>query len=333
MTATTANCSIAGNARDLRLIADIGGTNARFALSDGAALLHVAVLPCADYAGPASAAAAYLTAQGFTVQSAANGRPITRGAFAVATPVTGDRIQMTNHVWNFSVEETRRNLGLGTLEVINDFTAIALSIPRLAADDVYKVGGGTAQPLKPIGIIGPGTGLGVGAVVFDKAGNPIPVATEGGHVTMPATNRRAFDIFETLKEMKYHHISAERVVSGKGLVNLYNAICALDKVKNEEKTPAEITTSALNKSCNISIETIDLFCNFLGTVAGNLALSYGAHGGVYIAGGIVPQLGENVFKASGFYASFCDKGRFRDYLAGIPVYVVTHPYPGLLGLI
>jgi len=307
-----------------RLIADIGATNARFAIANDDGIAHIDVLPCDDFATLADAAKTYLSRTGAPAPKA--------GAFAVAIPLNGsDQVAMTNNHWTFSIQATRAAIGLDKLDVINDFTALALGIPHLTPDDYFQVSGEAAVKGAPIGIIGPGTGLGVGAIIFGADGKPVPVTTEGGHVTMPATTEREFKLFEWLKQTKYHHISAERVISGKGLVNIYHAICGVDGLTLPEKTPAEITEAALARSCPVCVETLDLFCHFLGVAAGNLALTYGAFGGVFIAGGIVPRLG-SYFAASRFRDSFLEKGRFKDYLAPIPTYVITHPYPGLEGL-
>lgn len=305
-----------------KLIADIGATNARFALVEGAKIDRIEVLPCESYPTLADAARTYLQKTG--------GRPDT-GAFAIATPMDGtDTVTMTNHAWSFSIAETCKGIGLKSLRVINDFAALAHAVPYLTEGDRYQLGGGKARENMPIAIIGPGTGLGVAGVVFAD-GKPVTVTTEGGHVTMPATSAREFALFEWLLRTKYHHVSAERVISGKGLVNLYNAVCGVDGLSLPERTPAEITQAALDGSCKACSETLELFCHFLGVVAGNLALTYGAAGGVYIAGGIVPRLGD-YFKNSRFRESFLAKGRFKDYLERIPAFVVTHPYPGLEGL-
>ena len=305
-----------------KLIADIGGTNARFGIVDNGKIDHIEVLGCADYPSPAAAANAYLKKNALKPEA---------GAFAVATALDGsDNVAMTNHVWAFSINQTCRDIGLQKLQVINDFTALAYGMPTLTANDYFQVGGGAKKAGMPISIIGPGTGLGVAGIVFDNA-KPVVVTTEGGHVTMPVTDAREFALFEWLKSSKYHHISAERVISGKGLVNLYHAVCAVDGVKMEEKTPAEITNAGLDGSCKVCAEVLDLFCHLLGVAAGNLALSYGAAGGVFIAGGIVPRLGD-YFVKSRFRESFLAKGRFRNYLEPVPTFVVTHPYPGLEGL-
>lgn len=305
-----------------RLIADIGATNARFALAERDGIKKIEVLSCAEHPSLRAAVSAYLKK---TRQETPK-----EGIFAVAAPVGGDTISMPNHPWTFSIQETQSLLGLQSFRVINDFTALAYAVPHLKKDDISQIGEGKPRPGLPVAIIGPGTGLGVGAIVFSD-GKPIPVATEGGHVTMPATTPREFALFEWLKQEKYSHISAERVISGKGLVNLYNAIRGIDALSLPDRDPAEITATALKKSCDVSAEALDLFCHFLGVAAGNLALTYGAFGGVYIAGGIVPRM-LDYFSASRFRASFLSKGRFRDYLAQIPTSVITHPYPGLEGL-
>lgn len=308
-----------------KLIADIGGTNARFAMvSNDNIISNIQVLACADYPTLSDAVQTYLSDQKI--------KPVT-GAFAVATPLDGsDQVTMMNHVWSFSIQETKEKAGLEHLVILNDFTALALSVPRLSQSDYKKISDhGTPVPFMPIGIIGPGTGLGVSAIVFDQSGKAVPVTTEGGHVTMPATTQREFDIFAALTKAKYHHISAERVVSGKGIVNLYNGIHLVDNISPENLSPADITQRGLNQSCSRCTEAIELFCHFLGIVAGNLALSYGANGGIYIAGGIVPQLGD-FFLNSRFRESFEAKGRYKDYLSRIPTYLITHPFPGLEGL-
>ena len=305
-----------------KLIADIGGTNARFAIVTNGRISDIQVLACQDHKDPAAAALAYL--------ASVNVKP-EAGAFAVATSLDGgDAVAMTNHVWAFSIEETRKALGFSRLQVINDFTAIAQAMPYLSAADCFQVGSGEVRKNMPIAIIGPGTGLGVAGIVF-HGDTPVVVTTEGGHVTMPVADAREFALFNWLKKTKYHHISAERVVSGKGLINLFHAVCGVDGLDLPEKTPAEIAAAGLDGSCKVSAEVLDLFCHFLGVCAGNLALSYGAAGGVYIAGGIVPQLGD-YFTHSRFRESFLAKGRFREYLERIPSFVVTHPFPGLEGL-
>ena len=313
-----------GGTREIRIIADIGGTNARFALIDDAGRAGEArILRCADYPDPVAAAEAFLDA------TAPTSRP-KRGAIAVASPVAGDRVTMTNHPWSFSVEDVRRRLGLDALRVINDFEAIALAIPHLGGDDLYRVGGGDPVPDMAVAVFGPGTGLGVSALVPTAEGWA-PLATEGGHVTMAACNEREAAVLALLRR-DHGHVSAERVISGPGLVNLYLSLSALEGLRADPAaTPDEVSRRAAEGASPAAAEALEMFCAMLGTVASDLALSLGARGGVYIAGGIVPKLGP-AFAASGFRRRFEDKGRFADYLAAIPVFVITHPLPAFVGL-
>lgn len=305
------------------LVADIGGTHARFALVENGEVLHPVVLRCADYQGPAAAAKAFLSA------NSPAGVP-RRAAFAVASAITGDQVEMTNSPWRFSIETTRAALGLERLEVVNDFTAVALSVRHLAPEHRVAVGGGEALAAMPVAVLGPGTGLGVSALIPDGKGGWIALATEGGHATMAAATEREAEILGWLRR-RFDHVSAERVLSGQGLVNLYQAIAALSGRQAVFSTPDVITQRGLDGSCAISRETVATFFAMMGTVAGNLALSLGAKGGVFIAGGILPRMAD-AFQGSGFRARFEEHGRFQPYLAAIPTWLITHPLPAFIGL-
>lgn len=306
------------------LIADIGGTNARFALVDeeGGVGAPMAVR-CAEYAGPAEAARAVLSAHGITEQ------PV-RGAFCVACPVTGDVVNLTNSAWHFSIEQVRNSLGLERLQVINDFTAVALSVRHVGPEHLLKVGGGAVVDGAPIAVLGPGTGLGVSALVPDSSGQWVALATEGGHVTLAATDAREDAVLERLRR-RFGHVSAERVLAGAGLVNLYEALADVHGVSAVYTAPDAVSQRALDGSDPLCRETLELFFAMLGTVAGNLALTLGARGGVYLAGGILPRM-RDAFAQSAFRRRFEDKGRFRDYLAPIPAWLVVHPQPAFAGL-
>ncbi|HKQ81219.1 MAG TPA: glucokinase [Steroidobacteraceae bacterium] len=310
-----------------RLIADIGGTNARFALYRGSVLLEPLVLACADFPSPAAAAAHYLGTLG-----ADHPRP-TEAAFAIAGPITGDLVVMTNHVWRFSLATTKRELGLQRLFVMNDFTALAMAVPYLPADELDAVGLGQPVPDAPIALIGPGTGLGVSGLLpigMGSAREWLPLQGEGGHSTMPAMNDREAAVLAQLRH-RFTHVSAERVISGPGLVNVYNALCALEGKVPEPLEPAEVTQRALQGRDLICREALDMVCAMLGTVAGNLVLMLGAFGGVYIGGGIVPKLGR-MFASSPFRDRFEDKGRYSDYLARVPSYVIRTEHAAFIGL-
>lgn len=304
------------------LIADIGGTNARFARIDAHQQPYAEqTLSCADFADLATAATAYL--------HATEGPYPTRAAIAVATPVTSDWIQFTNSHWSFSTEATRRKLELEQLLILNDFTALALALPLLRADERRTIGGGEAVAGAPIGLIGPGTGLGVSGLVW-SGDRWLPLQTEGGHVTFSPVDEREWAIGQILYR-RFGHISPERLLSGPGLVNLYTALAELEGWSAEDLQPADITERALTGRCPHSRDTLNLFCAILGTAAGNLAITLGARGGIYIGGGIVPRLGE-FFERSAFRSRFETKGRFSSYLAAIPTWVVAATNPALRGV-
>jgi glucokinase len=306
------------------LVADIGGTHARFALVAADGTVGAAeVLRCADYPSPVEAARAYLAGPG-------GGAVPGRAAFAIACPIDGDEVALTNSPWRFSLEQTRAALGLDRLDAVNDFAAVALAAPYLGAADLLTVGGGAARPGFPLVALGPGTGLGVAGLVPLPGGGWHGVAGEGGHVTMaPATDREAA-VLDWLRA-RFDHVSAERVLSGQGLVNLYQALCALSGHQVVFSTPDVISAHGLDGSDPVCREAVELFFAMLGTVAGNLALTFGAHGGVFLAGGILPRMAE-AFRASGFRARFEAHGRFQAYLAGIPTRLIRHPLPAFVGL-
>lgn len=312
----------------LGLIADIGGTNARFALATETGYSHDLVLQCEDYAGPVEAARAYYKKMGI------DGASLTAGAFDVAGPVEGDQFALTNHEWAFSIEETRKALGFDRLKFMNDFEAVALAIPTI--DDKYITRIGTHGEKKhgmAIGVIGPGTGLGV-AGLFWNGHEYITNPCEGGHVTAPAQTRREFDVIENIliSNPKYSHISAERVCSGKGLEHVYAALCRLDGRNDLPKRSAEeISLAAQDGTCKTAKEALDMFISFLGTVSGDLALTLNARGGVYIAGGIPLKLGDH-FMNSSFRDRFEAKGRQSRILKEIPTFLITHPLIAFEGL-
>lgn len=306
------------------LVGDIGGTNARFALVEPDGSIHDVVrLTCRDHPSLADACETYL-------RQVAPKSPPRRGALAVASPIMGDDVQLTNLHWSFSIEQTRRRLGFDVFDVVNDFVANALAIPRLTPDDVLKVGRGEPTAHAPIWALGPGTGLGAAALVW-SGHHWMPVPSEGGHMTIAAATDREAEVLSVIRQ-RLSHVSAERVVSGPGLVNLYTAVATLSGVRPDpDVTPADVTRRGLGRSCAICQETIELFASMLGTVASDLAMVLNARGGIYIAGGIVPRL-LPWFVDSGFRFRFEHKGRFSAFLAGLPTVIITRPLPALAGL-
>lgn len=305
------------------MLADIGGTNARFAALDSKGRIsRLRILPTADYASLRDASLAWLDNVGLT------GR-VGRGAIAVASPIAGDRITLTNRDWSFSASRLKCSLGLDRLEIVNDFAAIALCVPTLTSRDVLRIGPGKKAAGAPIAILGPGTGLGVSLLVPSGKGW-IPVATEGGHASLPAADETDAAIVETLRR-RFGHVSAERVLSGPGLADLYITLPALEGRSVARLEPPEVMDAALNGSDPLAIAAVERFCAFLGTVAGDIALTAGARGGVYIAGGIVPRLGKALAHTP-FRTRFEAKGRFNAYLRDVPTYVITREQPAFGGL-
>ncbi len=304
------------------LVGDIGGTNARFALVEaaGAPPSSIQVLPGADYASLVDAVNAYL---------APHARRPRWASLGIANPLDGDWVSMTNHHWAFSARQTCQDLGLERLILLNDFTALALGVPTLGEAQLRRVGSG-ASVRRPgnLAILGPGTGLGASGLV-PVGGGYVPVTGEGGHVTLPAMTEEEVQIVAWLRQ-RLPHVSAERVLSGPGLVWLYRALAALRGVTLEAAPSAAEVTRMAHAGDALGLETVQFFGAFLGTVAGDLALTLGAAGGLFISGGVVPAMGE-LFHASPFRERFEAKGRFKDYLARIPTYVIHAPYCAIEG--
>jgi len=296
-----------------RLIADIGGTYARFAVeTELGRFEHAASLPCAQYPDFQAAVTAYLQAlPALTIEHA---------AIAIANPVEGDEVRMTNYHWQFSIEQMRQRLGLQTLVVVNDFTALAMALPRLASAQRRQVGGGQARERSVVGLLGAGTGLGVSGLI--PAGDGwVALGTEGGHTSFSPRDEREMAILRyALAE--YDHVSFERLLSGPGIELIHRALCAHAGQPATLMSAPEITRRALDGSDPLCAQTLEAFCAMLGTAAANLAVTLGAMGGIYIGGGIVPRLGE-YFDRSGFRERFEKKGRFSSYVRAIPTFVIT----------
>jgi glucokinase len=318
------------------LLADIGGTNARFGLMlPGATeVSHVTSLPGADHAGPTQAARAYLVQ---VAQVLGPGYHAPRGAaFAVATAVGTDRVSLTNSGWTFSRTATQAELGLDTLLLLNDFEALALSLPRLRASQVRPVIAkgagaaqvGSAQAAGTLAVIGPGTGLGVAGLVPTRHGW-VAIPGEGGHATLSAADDFESQLLAAVRS-QHAHVSAERLLSGIGLPVLHAAVAAVLGQTAASLTAGEIVERGLARSDPACSRTVDSFCDLLGSFAGNVALVLGARGGVYIGGGIVPRLGERFFE-SRFRERFEAKGRFQAYLQQVPTLLITDTLAALSG--
>ena len=321
--------------RPAYLLADIGGTNARFVLTLPTGQWHQPlVLPVADFADFECAIRYYLAQVG--------GVNVRHAAVAIANPVDGDRVQMTNHHWSFSIETLRVALAWDTLLVVNDFTALAMALPRLDASHLLQIGTGRARARAMVGLVGPGTGLGVSGLLPMEE-RWVALGSEGGHVTFAPADAQERAIYAAA-EIQFGHVSAERLLSGPGLTLIYRTLqrsasqtstaapaATAGTLGTVDKTAADITAAAEAGSDPVALQTVDIFLAMLGGFAGNVALTYGALGGVYIGGGIVPRLAWRI-AASSFRARFEQKGRFQQYLGDIPTYLITAENPTLLGV-
>ena len=306
------------------LMADIGATNTRCALvDDRGEELAAEVFHNTDFPSLPALLKSYLEHRRQT------DRP-KRAALAVAAPIVGDEVQMLNINWHFSQAGLKTELGLNELTVCNDFAAIAWGLPYFGPADLHTIGGGQRVAGTPLATLGPGSGLGVGALVPATDGWAV-VTGEGGHSTLPATTREEAAVIAQIRDRYDGHCSAERVLSGPGLVNLYVALAELaGRGPPTAPTPADVTTLA-KQGDPLAAKTQAMFFAFLGMVAGDLALTTGARGGVFIAGGIVPQLLDALEKSE-FRARFEAKGRYASYLGAIPTHVITAPLPAFRGL-
>ncbi|WP_122863839.1 glucokinase [Pseudomonas viridiflava] len=306
----------------LALVGDIGGTNARFAIWEDDTLHSVRVFPTIDYIGPEKAIEVYL--QDLELKRGDIGYV----CLAVAGPVDGDLFQFTNSHWELSRKAFCEDLKVEHLLLINDFTAMALGITRLKDDEYLTVCHGVGKPDRPRAVVGPGTGLGVGTLIKESDTRWLALPGEGGHVDLPIGTAREALLWTRLMA-EHEHVSAEVVLSGAGLLLLYQVSCALDDIEPELKSPAAITTAALAGD-PVAAAVLDQFCVFLGRVVGNQVLTVGGLGGVYIAGGVVPRF-TDFFMNSGFKRALAEKGVMSDYFKGLPVWLVTAEYPGLMG--
>ena len=321
------------------LVADIGGTNARFALAGfDAGTLRIdapSVMQTADHESLEAALGVFLRNK--------NTPRLDAVAVCAAGPVTGAgsaaSIAMTNCPWEVSQGSLVQSTGVADPLLMNDFAALALAVPHLVAADYFDFGGARGDPAAAIAIVGPGTGLGVGALMPDADGAYLAIPGEGGHVDLTVTTPRELAVAGQLMKT-YGRVSVERVLSGPGLVSLHVALCALEGRNGEASSTAQdIATRARSGDDLLAQEAVSLFCGWLGATAGNLALTLGARGGVYIGGGIVPgwlakdAVSEvQIFDAALFQHHFLNKGRLRPWLAQIPVRIITRPDPALLGL-
>jgi glucokinase len=305
------------------LMADIGATNTRCALLDDKGHeVASEVFENANFTGVAELLSGYLD------HRRASDRP-KRAAICVAAPILGDEVQMLNIDWRFSQTSLKEQLGLGRLLVCNDFAAIAWGLPHFTPADLFTVGGGRAATRTTLAAIGPGSGLGVATLAPASDGWAV-VSGEGGHVTMTSVTGEEDEVIARIRARFDGHCSAERVLSGPGLVNLYVALAEIAGRGAPTVTPADVSSLATQGE-PLARKAQGMFFAMLGTVAGNLALTSGARGGVFIAGGIIPRM-LDAFARSQFRERFESKGRYKEYLGAIPTHVITAPLPAFRGL-
>ena len=310
------------------LLADIGGTNARFALSGGPdeaplAMETVREFAVADFPSLADAARHYLQ----SVEAQAS-----RGVFAVAGRVDGDEARITNHPWVISRSRTCAMLGFDSLTLINDFAAQAMAITLLRPEDVTVIGGATWTPPdgadhRTYAVMGPGTGLGAGGLMI-REGRAHPLESEGGHASFPPGTPEEIQILERLSA-QFGRVSNERLICGPGLVNIHRALSEIAGEDPGPMTPADVTHRAAEGDARC-MRTLDVYCAVFGAIAGDLVLTMGAWDGVFLTGGLVPRI-LPALQHSGFRQRFEHKGRFSAAMSRVPTVAVLHPQAGLLG--
>ena len=306
----------------LGLVADIGGTNSRFALCepDSLELIQPEKYPNHQFRSLEEAIRHYLEEVG---------EKPTRGCLAIAGPVLGDEVSMTNINWSFSTKDLAKNLGFDPLHLTNDFTALAMSVPHEPADNVKQIGEGTARDHFPISVLGPGTGLGVSGLIWSGR-RWIPLMGEGGNGRFTAQTDLEIALLEHAQET-LEFVKAEHFLSGPGLSFLYQLLLEIEGELYEQISPKEIVQAAKEGTNEQCVHAVEVFCGMLGAFAGDHAMMLGSFGGVYIGGGVAPQL-EHLLEESSFRKRFEAKGKFADYVKPIPTYVLlSHSRAALIG--
>ncbi|WP_439595771.1 glucokinase [Falsiroseomonas sp.] len=302
------------------LLADIGGTNARFALLQDGRIGAPVILPVAGF--PTAEAA-----MEEALRRLAPPQPPDRAVLALAGPVLAEPVRLTNAPWSLQSAAIAQRFGMQRVWLVNDFLALAHSLPHLAEGDLHRIGGGTAVATAPMLVVGPGTGLGAAGLV-PTGGDPVAVPTEGGHIGLAAETAREDAVIAALRA-RCGRAGAEEALSGRGLVNLHAIAAELQGVAAPQRDAAAIVAAA--GTCPVADEALAHFLAFLAGYAGDMALAWGARGGVFIAGGILPRLLPRL-DAVRFRAQFEAKPPMRHWMADVPLAAVTHPAPAFVGL-
>lgn len=296
------------------LLGDIGATNARFTKLIDGQLGDIKSFEVARFPTFQELLKMFL-------DDHCSGISFTDALLALAGPIDHGRCTLTNSLWVIDPRELKVSFGFD-VQIVNDFQAVAYSLPSLASSDLEMIGNGKAEEGAPKVVLGPGSGLGVESRLV--------ITSEGGHVTLAGNSDREDAVIKVLRE-RFGHASTERAISGPGLENIFQAIASLDGLNIGQTNAVEITRRALSDECDVAQEALNTFSALLGSFAGNAALTFGARGGVYVAGGISPRI-LSFLTRSQFRARFEAKGRFRRYLEQIPCYVIVHPAAAFLGL-
>lgn len=309
-----------------RLVADIGGTNARFSVEVSPFKYeHTLVLACKESVDLPDAIKKYLSAVGFS-------DVIKNAAIALPAPEVQDIYYMVNSPWPpFSASEAKKQSGLDNLLFLNDFHALALAVPFINKDKLVRYGG-LSEPdeTKPIAIIGPGTGLGMATLIKHPIGDYYSVPAEGGRSSFAPVNKEEIELWE-FAHKRFSHVSVERFVSGPGLQLIYEGLHAINrKIIEKLLSPAEIVEAGITGKNWICKQSVDIFCRMFGTIASNLAVIVNSFGGLYIGGGIIPKM-LDYFLRSEFRSRFEDKGRYRPYLVQLPIFIIMQEFPAFLG--
>nr|WP_255327665.1 glucokinase [Marinimicrobium sp. LS-A18] len=318
-----------GTTMSFILVADIGGTNARFGLVEIAGACatppdftakHQHSLRCADYPSLDQMVHAYAEVAGVALPDFA--------CFAIAGPIHNGRVRMTNLDWEFGIDELRDQLGMRALDVINDFAALAYATPHLKGDMLKPLVTGETDAEAPMLILGPGTGFGMAALV--PCGDRWKIVpTEGGHTNFAPGNEREIAILQNLLK-KQDHVSVETLICGKGLVRIYQALAEIDGVTVQNYEPADVAGKGQSGEDPLCREALELFCAMLGSAIGDRALCLGAQGGVYIGGGIAPKLADFI-DGSDLVKRYQHKGPMSDYVGRIPLNIIMHDKSALIG--
>ncbi|WP_440053322.1 glucokinase [Pseudoalteromonas sp. T1lg65] len=310
---------------DPMVVADIGGTNARFAVitafdsnTNHFHIAHQATYPSADFQSFEMAIAKFLEELPITKPQ--------RACLAVAGPIKAQQVHLTNLGWHFSIAELQSQFGFETLSVINDFAAFAYAAPYLDETQNQLIKSGQAEPNSNMGVMGPGTGFGAACLARDINGSAV-MSCEAGHITLAPVTDMDKELLSVLRA-NTGHVSVETVFSGPGIARLYKAMAIIQGKQPHDLTAAQI--SALATECNICNATLNQFCDWMGSVAGDLALTFGALGGVYIGGGILPRMKDRLL-GSRFVERFTDKGIMSQYVGQIPVTLVVQDNIPLIG--